>query len=214
MIYFHYFPWLFSTISTIFNPRGETLKVGLQTAVSTCFTGPENQILKTVAMKNNMHYPKQNTANATRVTEKDAVQKWNGKNSNSKPRVWNDLTSTELDVFIGILLAMGLPHNNMQDSKVLWRSNALPIFRAAMSHRRFLALSRYIRFDDSRTREFRQRSDKAAPIRDIWNFLNASFAKNYEPHENITVPISWQNKIYLIYTIKSSQIWNESLVGM
>ena len=54
--------------TAIFNPRGETLKVGLQTAISTRSTGTENQILKTVAMKNSMHYSKPNTANATRVT--------------------------------------------------------------------------------------------------------------------------------------------------
>ena len=54
----------------IFNPRSVTLKVGLQTAVSTRSTGTENQILKTVAIKNNMHYSKQNTANATRVRQR------------------------------------------------------------------------------------------------------------------------------------------------
>ena len=54
--------------TAIFNPRDETLKVGLQTALSSRFTGTKNQILKTVAMKNNMHYSKQNTANATCVT--------------------------------------------------------------------------------------------------------------------------------------------------
>ena len=53
--------------TAIFNPRGENLKVGLQTALSFRFTGTENQILKTVAMKNSIHYSKQNTANATRV---------------------------------------------------------------------------------------------------------------------------------------------------
>ena len=53
------------TQTAIFNPRGETLKVGLQTTVATRFTGTENQILKTVAMKNNMHYLKQNTAITT-----------------------------------------------------------------------------------------------------------------------------------------------------
>ena len=37
--------------TAIFNPRGETLKVGLQTALSSRFTGTENQILKKVAMK-------------------------------------------------------------------------------------------------------------------------------------------------------------------
>ena len=37
--------------TTIFNPTGENLKVGLQTALSPRFTGTENQIVKTVAMK-------------------------------------------------------------------------------------------------------------------------------------------------------------------
>ena len=54
--------------TAILKPRGETLKVGLQTALLSRFTGNENQILKTVAMKNSIHYSKQNTANATRVT--------------------------------------------------------------------------------------------------------------------------------------------------
>ena len=37
--------------TAIFNPRGETLKIELQTALSSRFTGTENKILKTVAMK-------------------------------------------------------------------------------------------------------------------------------------------------------------------
>lgn len=118
---------------------------------------------------------------------KNAYSKWNEQHPESKPRVWKDLTSTELDAFIGILLMAGVSHNNMQKSSFLWRADGLPIFRAAMSHARFLALTRYIRFDDSRTREFRQQTDKAAPIRDIWNFMNQNLANNYEPHENITV---------------------------
>ena len=48
--------------TAIFNPRGETLEVGLQTALSSRFTGTENKFLKIVAMKNSMHYSKQNTA--------------------------------------------------------------------------------------------------------------------------------------------------------
>lgn len=117
----------------------------------------------------------------------ETVRKWNAENPDRTSRVWKELTSTELDAFIGILLAAGVSHNNMQKSEVLWRTDGLPIFRAAMSHKRFLALSRYIRFDNGRTREFRQKTDKAAPIRDIWNILNENLAKNYDPHENFTV---------------------------
>ena len=53
--------------TAIFNPRGKNLKVGLQTALLSRFIGTENQILKIIAMKNSIHYSKQNTMNATRV---------------------------------------------------------------------------------------------------------------------------------------------------
>lgn len=97
------------------------------------------------------------------------------------------MTITELNVFIGILLSAGVTHNNMLESEKLWHPNGLPIFRAAMSFDRFRALKRFIRFDNSRTREFRQKTDKAAPITDILNFLNENLANNYTPHECITV---------------------------
>ena len=53
--------------TAIFNPKGETLKVGLQTALSSRSTVTANQILKRVAMKNSIHYSKQNTAKAFHV---------------------------------------------------------------------------------------------------------------------------------------------------
>lgn len=118
---------------------------------------------------------------------KNEMEKWNKSNADKKPKIWKDLTETELDAFIGILLAGGVSHNNTQKAEVLWRSDNLPIFRAAMSYHRFIALTRYIRFDDGRTRERRLRDDKAAPIRDIWNFLNENLSKNYSPHDTITI---------------------------
>ena len=54
--------------TAIFNPRVGNLKVGLEIAVSTRSTVISNQILKRVAMKNKMHYSKENTADATHVT--------------------------------------------------------------------------------------------------------------------------------------------------
>ncbi|XP_050338220.1 uncharacterized protein LOC126764593 [Bactrocera neohumeralis] len=118
---------------------------------------------------------------------RDQFAKWNAENLTSKPKVWVDFTSTELYAFIGILIASGVTHNNMQFTPLLWQTDALPIFRAAMPLKRFKLLTRCIRFDDGRTRSFRLQSDKAAPIRDIWNFLNKNFARNYEPHENLTI---------------------------
>lgn len=118
---------------------------------------------------------------------KAAFEKWNSENPTKTKKVWKDFTSAELDAFIGIVLAAGASHNNMQELDVLWKADALPIFRAAMSSKRFKQLRQFIRFDDSRTREFRQRTDKAAPIRDIWNFLNENLAKNFDPYETIAI---------------------------
>lgn len=118
---------------------------------------------------------------------KSITNKWNDEHPDSVQKVWKELTSTELNAFVGLLLAAGMTHNNMQNAKFLWKPDGLPIFRATMSYKRFVAISRYIRFDNSRSREFRQRTDKAAAIRDIWNILNENLTHNYEPHENITI---------------------------
>lgn len=119
---------------------------------------------------------------------REFVRKFNEENPGSaNPLEWKDMTNTELNALIGILFAAGISNNNTQKATELWHMNALPIFRAAMSYNRSIAILRFIRFDDSRTREFRQQTDKAAPIRDIWNYLNENLAKNYDPHENITI---------------------------
>lgn len=101
--------------------------------------------------------------------------------------MWKELTSIELDAYVGLLLASGVTHNNMQRLDVLWGPDSPPIFRATMSFNRFKALTRCIRFDNGSTREARMQHDKAAPIRDIWNLLNDNLAANYVPHENVTV---------------------------
>ena len=54
-----------------------------------------------------------------------------------------------------------------------------------MSFNRFSALARYIHFDDGRIHAQRLRDDEAAPISDVWNFIN--LARNYSPHGSITI---------------------------
>lgn len=65
--------------------------------------------------------------------------------------------------------------------------DSLPLIRAAMSRDRFKMLLRFIRFDNVNTRIMRIKTDKVAPIRDIWTTLNQNVHKNYKPTENITV---------------------------
>lgn len=46
---------------------------------------------------------------------------------------------------------------------------------------------RFIRFDNENTRAEHARTDKAAPIRDIWTMLNKNLEKAYKPYECITI---------------------------
>ena len=92
----------------------------------------------------------------------------NNENNSENQSTWTPLTDQELYAYIGILLAAGLCHSNMQHTIELWKTNNSPVFRATMSLHRFRAIGRFIRFDNFRTRAERQKIDKAAAIRDIW----------------------------------------------
>ena len=69
----------------------------------------------------------------------------------------------------------------------MWKRDALPLVRAAMSDDWFKMMLRFIRFDNENTREKRAQTDKAAPIRDIWIMLNKNLEKVYKPHDCITI---------------------------
>ena len=45
---------------------------------------------------------------------------------------------------------------------------------------------RFLRFDNKSTRAERVKTDKAAPIRDIWIMLKRNLEKAYKPYERIT----------------------------
>lgn len=56
-----------------------------------------------------------------------------------------------------------------------------------MSAKRFRNITRFLRFDQQNTREIRIATDKAAPIRDVFDMLNANLQYNYRPSVNVTV---------------------------
>lgn len=82
---------------------------------------------------------------------------------------------------------MGSHNSNSEILASLWQKNSFPLYRAAMSLKRFSDISRYIRFDQQASREKRCATDKAAPISEIFEMLNANLRQNYRPRENITV---------------------------
>lgn len=69
----------------------------------------------------------------------------------------------------------------------MWKVDALPLIRAAMSRDRFKMILRFIRFDNENTRAERVQTDKAAAIRDLWIMLNNNLEKAYKPYECITI---------------------------
>lgn len=105
-----------------------------------------------------------------------------------KPRkIWKAITSEELDAFLGVVIAAGVHHSNNEHVSEMWKSEALPIYRAALSKDRFQTILRFIRFDDCQTREERRTHDKAAPIRVIWEKLNENLRKYYTPGDSLTI---------------------------
>lgn len=104
-----------------------------------------------------------------------------------KQKIFKLFTEQELDAFFGILIFSGVHRSNKEHLTELWKSNHLPLFRAAMSHDRFKMLLRFIRFDNDVTRPERLLADKATAIRDIWTMFISNLNKMYKPRECITV---------------------------
>lgn len=107
--------------------------------------------------------------------------------SNAQPITFTPFTKDELDAFVGILTIAGAHNSNVEAIEDLWKPDGIPLVRAAMSIQRFKLLKKYIRFDDSSTRNERKKTDKAAAIRDVWNSFNSNLPKYFKPHESITI---------------------------
>lgn len=124
--------------------------------------------------------------NTNQKAEKE-YNKWNAENPGKNPLKWQLLTEEELSAFIGILFVMGTQRANHRSLRQLWNENSYPLFRATMSIRRFQNILRFLRFDSGMTRQTRMETDKAAPIRDVFNIINENLKNNFPPYESITV---------------------------
>jgi len=86
-----------------------------------------------------------------RETNKKAKHCYDGNchsNPTAKTTKWRPLTKTEFDAYLGLLLLSGVTHSGHVHTKDLWKTTSHPLYRAAMSVRRFWAISRFIRFDN------------------------------------------------------------------
>ena len=63
-------------------------------------------------------------------------------------KTFQPFTEAELLAFIGILIAAGVHRQNKENLDDMWKGDALPLIRAAMSRDRFKMMLRFIRFDN------------------------------------------------------------------
>ena len=94
----------------------------------------------------------------------------------------------EIRALLGLLFISAAMKSNHLPTRMLFNTQRSgTIFKACMSAERFNFLIKCLRFDDKETRVMRQRDDKFAPIRELWQALIFNFQKWYTPGSYITV---------------------------
>lgn len=109
---------------------------------------------------------------------KKVYEQFRRENPLRQMRPWKETDVDELFAYIAILLHCGAEKSHNVEAADLFHPTNMPFYRAVMSLKRFQQLTRFLRFDDSRTRLVRLREDKLAPIRYIWDLFS----------KNVTMP--------------------------
>ncbi|KAJ8932105.1 hypothetical protein NQ318_022242 [Aromia moschata] len=91
----------------------------------------------------------------------------------SRERDCKDITRDELLAYFGLLYLIGIKKAHHSNVKEIFANDGtgIQIVRAAMSYKRFLFITRCLRFDDKATRDERRRTDKLAAIRQFYPFV-------------------------------------------
>ena len=107
----------------------------------------------------------------------------------SRDRDCKETTRDEILAVIGILYLIGVKHGNRANCRELWKDDGtgMIITRATFSYKRFLFLLRSIRFDDLSTRNEREKSDKLAAIRNVYDIFLGNCRNNYNHSEFTTI---------------------------
>lgn len=102
-------------------------------------------------------------------------------------RYWTDVNADELYAYIAILLYAGAEKSCSVQAKDLFHESHMPFYRAVMSLARFEQITRFIRFDDTRTRPARLQSDKLAAFRHVWSLFQKNLSEHFIPSKEITI---------------------------
>ena len=102
---------------------------------------------------------------------------------------WIGLEIDQFDAFLGLLLMAGILKSNLQTIDELWDYTDVgpPLFHAVMTKRRFETILRFIRFDDTDTRQERRQNHKFAAFKEIFTLFESTLRAPYKPPEFLTI---------------------------
>ena len=95
---------------------------------------------------------------------------------------WKSVDRVEMDAFFGLVLLIGRFRESRESKHDLWKQNPVlsrRYYAAIMSRDRFVQSLRYLRFEDSATREARKAVDKLVPLRDVTNIFADNCQNSY-----------------------------------
>lgn len=111
------------------------------------------------------------------------------KNNYTRDRDAKNTNLEEMKALIGLLYYAGVLKSSHLHTDELWNDDGtgVQIFRCGMSQQRFRFLLRALRFDDKRDRRVRIAEDKLAPLREVFEFINAKCKQNFSVAEYTTI---------------------------
>jgi hypothetical protein len=99
--------------------------------------------------------------------------------------VWKKVSRMEMEAFLGLHMLAGVFKGHHRCLRELYDlKDGIPLFRAAMSEKRFEQLKACLRFDDPARRD---PSDRGAPVRSIVDKFNERIARIYTPGGYLTI---------------------------
>lgn len=114
------------------------------------------------------------------------IQEWTVQHGNQPEYVDWFMTLPELMAFISIVIMRGII--SLPALRDCWSEKVgNRHIMAIMSRNRFKDIMRHLRFDDQLTRSDRGKTDKFAPISDVWGSFVENCITSYNPGRHITV---------------------------
>lgn len=94
----------------------------------------------------------------------------------------------EMKAAIAVIIRAGADKDNLSDLNDLFHpSDSRPFYRCAISKNRIRKFMQNVTLDEKQTRKDRQKTDKLAAVREIWDLFTLGLRKYYVPSPSLTI---------------------------